>query len=349
MIEFLRIFPDRPNRARPEICHGTSESGLDAGSQRYHLSPFVRTLTDDLVTSSQRGQANPRLTLLGVLIGASLLGGACSTTYRAPQAALHKQTDTLIFPTEQPATVEVYLRNGHVLIQDGDVLEGDMRTEVWADSKAKARDRARSVRLDPTIEDGVCRLRASHAQGAPLDTMHIRYRLRIPSDVRLRIYTRSAQVAVRGYSGDLEVHSETGEILARPAGGICNLTTTSGPIRLAGVYENAKVATKTGAIEVTLSPRENTIKLTAESESGPVLIDMADDCRMWLEFTTLNGGLDTDFPVVWQNGGEAEAEIRRFVGTVGESESPERVVATVNCGRAAFEVRRLTHTPPSPE
>lgn len=270
-------------------------------------------------------------------------------TYRAPEAALHQQLHEIDFPGQRPDTVEIYLRNGHVLIQDGEELEGDVQVEVWAGDGRVARERANSVRLDATGEGKTCRLRASHAQGAPLDSMHLRYRLRVPSNVKLRIHTRSAQVAVRGYGGDLEVQSESGEIHARPAGGTCRLTTTSGPIRLGGVYEQAAVTTKTGNIEVRLAPRDQVVELTANSESGPVSIDMAADCRMRLEFTTEEGGLDTDFPVVLHRSGPAVAELQRFVGSVGESDNPERAVASVHCGRAQFEVRRLPRVPADPQ
>ena len=198
------------------------------------------------------------------------------------------------------------------------------------------------MNLSPaTTDDTVYQLRVTHAPGSPLDDMHVRYRLRVPAEIKLRVFTRSANVAVRGYRGDIEIRSESGEIEARPAGGTCKLVTASGPIRLAGSFSSADITTETGDVEVTLSPTAN-VHLVARSQTGRVLIDMADDCRMWLRFTTENGALDTDFPVFWRDSGPTEdGRARKFVGSIGDAERPQLVNATVICGSAKFALRRL--------
>lgn len=275
------------------------------------------------------------------LIAAALVT-SCEFAYRPPMAKVHRELEAVPFAGQEPACIEVHLRNGHVLVQDGDILEGDLNVEVWADDMREAEQRARSVELvRPAIEDGVCQLRVTHALGASLDDMHVRYRLRVPARIKVRVFTRSAQVAVRGYRGDIEVYTESGEIEARLAGGSCKLVSSSGLVRLGGTFSSADISADTGDVEVTLSPTA-IVDLAARAETGRLLVEMTDACRMWLDFTTENGALDTDFPVFWRDSGPTDdRNARHFVGSVGDAEQPELVKANVVCGRAKFVLRRL--------
>jgi hypothetical protein len=307
--------------------------------------PAATTIT----VSRRRSNASPPAFWLWVCLGAAGALTACAATQRTPLAKVYSELKVVPFPEHAPACVEIHLRNGHVLVQDGESLHGDMNIEVWAASEAEARARAHSVDLLPRAEGNVCHLRVNQAAGASLDDMSIRYRLRVPPSIKLRVFTRSAQVAVRGYRGDIEVRSETGAIEASPAGGTCTLVTESGSIRLTGAYRRAEVATETGDVAVTLAPDGDQVHLVARNDDGTLAVDMREDCRMSLSFTTRNGALDTDFPVVWTDSRPTDDNSgRQFVGTVGDAESRQMVDAQVTCGSARFELLRLPRGAPLP-
>jgi hypothetical protein len=280
------------------------------------------------------------------VIAAALCSLACSTSYRAPEAALHTELREVEFPSTSPVAVEIYVRGGLVLIQDGTRLQGDVQIAARGDSDSDAQEHLQSIRLLTTEENDVCRLRATPAIASDLDAVDIRFRMQVPAHIKVRVFTHHADVAVRGYRGDAEVQTETGEIQARPDGGTCMLSTVSGAIRLGGTFRRAALTTHDGNIGVTLPPERHDVMLQATSDSGSVSLDLSETCRMLLSYTTQNGILRTDFPVVWHN--SAAEEDRVYEGTIGDAGKPISVDATVHCRAGEFEVKRWSvATPPA--
>ncbi len=273
----------------------------------------------------------------------------CYTAYAPPQAAVWSDEKAVVFPNQTPHRLEVHLRQGHVLVQHSSELGCDVEVHVQADDEATARAQAESIKPKLNETESGCQLRVSHPAGATFDDIDIRYHLRVPPDVELHVLTRSAEVAVRGFRGSIEVRTDTGEIHARPDGGQCDLVTESGPIRLEGIFDKAKIATESGGMEVILPARHSPVEFSAQSDSGPLLLDMADGCRMQLTYTTDNGSLRTDFPVEWGVEGEEQAGGRLFRGTVGDQNSTNIVQATVHSRTGRFEVRRLPEATAVPQ
>lgn len=296
------------------------------------------------VREAQPPRAFLRTSLAPVLAGALFLL-ACSTSYLAPEAALQTELRELEFPSASPAAVEIYVRRGLVLIQDGASLRGDVQIGARGDSDTDAHARLQSIRVLTTEEHDVCRLRATPATDSDLDAVDIRFRLQVPPHVAVRVFTHHAEVAVRGYRGDARVETSTGEIQARPEGGTCTLSTVSGAIRLGGTFRRAALTTHDGSIGVTLPAERHDVTLRASSDSGPIALDLSESCRMLLSYTTQYGILRTDFPVIWHN---SAAEVDRvYEGTVGDAGKPISIDATIRSRAGVFEVRRwsVTATP----
>jgi len=271
---------------------------------------------------------------------AAMLFAACAGTYRPPEAMVSVLQHALSFPEATPECVEILLQRGHVLIQSGTELAGDVQISVRAPSEHSAAVRANSVRLDPSYENGVYTLRVTHAPDTSLDAVDVRYRLRVPANVGIAVLGNTAQVAIRGYAGMAKVRTNSGEILARPAGGDCTLETKSGGIRLGGRFKTAEITTSRGDVAITL-PRKRSIDLQASSDSGRVVIDLPEGCRMSLDYTTEQGTLRTDFPVEWEAHGKQGEGNRVYRGKVGDKGCDVTVTAVVRCKQAELEVRRL--------
>ena len=289
-----------------------------------------------------------RPALLGALVGVCLLT-SCFSAYRAPKATYSEHETAVAFPDDKPRAIEISVRHGHVLLQHGPILEGDALIRVRADEKAVSDERLEETEVVTSQQDGVCYLRVTHAAGAPLDSVDTRLRLRVPSDIQVRIIGLDTQVAVRGFRGNAAIRTERGAILASPDGGECDYRTDSGIIRLSGRFASAKLATNSGGIDVTLPRTYDPIRIDATSETGPVHIDMCETCSMSLDYVTRNGDLQTDFPVQWDVNGERDGRSRVFRGRVGDAGDPTTVTASVECTAAAFAVRRLTNPALPPE
>lgn len=267
----------------------------------------------------------------------------CYSVYRAPVAGVHELELPLVLPSVEPKCIEMHLRGGHVLVQDGEQLGGKVLVSVVAEDAEQARTKASDVQLNVVETDGTCSLRITHPSGVPLDAVDVRYRLQVPPTMSVRVFALAAQVAVRGFGGEISVRTDSGQIRARPSGGSCALRTRTGNIRLEGAYREAALSSTSGRIEVTLPTGGEPVQLDAESGTGAVIIDMLEHRRMKLDFTTAGARLRTDFPVVWNTNGVESADGREFRGLLGSKEHPVTVEARVSCDAASFEVRPILH------
>lgn len=281
-----------------------------------------------------------RLTLVLATLGA--LG--CTSPFLMPAAAI--ATCELNVPFGQvPGQLEVRLHRGLVLVQGGRELSCKVEITVRAESEAQARQQAASVRILLEENDRLLsRLRVSHATGATLDAVSLRYRLTVPGHVGLRVISQEADAMLRNYRGRAEVTTESGRVHARLDGGSCKLMTTTGDIRVEGTYAGADLQTRHGFIEAVL-PRHGTpaALLSVRSGDGGVQLDVAESLNLDLRLVTKGGRLTvpSELRVEWRENGATQADRSQlFHASIGESTStPTR--ALVETASGGVEVRRL--------
>lgn len=280
------------------------------------------------------------------LYGAALCAvtlASCWSPYRVPGAQVAERHLVAKLVDPAPAKLEVHVHRGHVLVQPGDQLEVVADIEVSAADREEAERRAASVRISTESFDGTTRVRTTHPEGAPLDAVHARYRVKIPDSVALQVLAREARVALRGPRSPVQVTTESGAVDARAAGGTWEISTVSGPIRLEGAFTQADLKSETGRIDVSLDGSElPEPTLVAESGSGPLQISLPPDRAMRLRFTTVQGDVRSELPVRWTtNGAAAEGAARLYDGLLGEESNAVSIDAQVHTESATLEIRRL--------
>ena len=205
------------------------------------------------------------------------------------------------FHNGSPRELEVQLHSGLVVVEPGPELWCELQVDLTGphgDDLATLVEQT-TVVLEEDLESGKTTLRVSQPQGAPLSAVHARYRLRVPSQVRLRVHTRAGEVHLRGFNGDVEVQSDSGLIEARMGGGSADLTTKTGRIRLIGSYSEAALRSESGAVEASIPSNGAQVSLELISIRGPVLVGVPDTSVLALEYRGQPGLIRSEIPVQW--------------------------------------------------
>jgi hypothetical protein len=266
---------------------------------------------------------------------------ACAGTL-PPPAAVHLQHLDVPFARRHPDALEVWLHRGRVLVRPGRELAATIDVSVRAETvpQAQALARAVAITLDEATERSALALR--HAPGADLDAVDVAYVLDVPAHVALRVTTRAGDISVRGSQGVVTVLAESGRVHARLDGGRITIQNQNGPTRVEGRFRSADLRTDAGSIEVVVPDAPATsVRVQATSGSGPVTLDLAEDCCMALDLAT-GGRFTSDFPVRWTlegNGGEAPG--RQGTAWVNGKADETEVVATLRSATGAVALRRL--------
>lgn len=118
---------------------------------------------------------------------------------------------------------------------------------------------------------------------------------------------------------DLETVSGTLESVASAADRL-TLESVSGKIELAGSYGQVRGSTVSGSMQI--APGAGVSAVDLESVSGSVTIDIPPEVGFFLEYSTVSGGVDTDFEtsggkghMTHQNGG-ADFQVETVSGSI---------------------------------
>jgi hypothetical protein len=105
------------------------------------------------------------------------------------------------------------------------------------------------------------------------------------------------------------------------------LSAQNGPITLSGVGGDVHASTQNGPLHVRLTGvRWNGAGLNAETRNGPVQLAIPEDYNARLETGTVNGPMQSDFPLTVTLGGRESW--RRLATTLGSGGPLVRVVTT---------------------
>lgn len=270
---------------------------------------------------------------------------ACGSPFRMPEAIVSRASLDVPFAHVRPHRLEVRIHRGLALVRPGRELSCRVDVTVRAADEAQARARADSVRVVLDEDDPlITRLRVSHAIGAALDDVSLRYDLVVPSSVDLQIESGSADVALTMHRGNSLIRTESGNIRAALAGGSCRLVTETGAIQLRGEFLAAELETRSGRIEATL-PRQQatTVLLTARSHDGALQLDVAKDLSVELDVRTQGSrvAVAEELGAQWQDIGTTQDDnTQLYRAHIGTGELP-RARLLVESGTGNVEVRRL--------
>jgi hypothetical protein len=187
-------------------------------------------------------------------------------------------------------------------------VEGAPRSDVFLRARivaaASSEERARQIASEVRVQPSGDRIEAEGPQNlARREWWQVSYELLVPMQMSLSLKTVNGGLSVKGVEGRIEA------------------TTTNGGVRLTDVAGDVRGRTTNGGIDVDLDGTSwRGEGLDVQTSNGGVRVAIPDGYSARLEAATVNGGLNSDFPVML-NGRRS----RNIEATLGGGGAPIRV------------------------
>jgi hypothetical protein len=184
---------------------------------------------------------------------------------------------------------------GHKLVVDnfagaihvnggGSQIEVTMVRHNRADSAEKLAEAKREVKLEITEQGGEVKLHQDYHSGNHRGDqegyrVEFDYDIQVPAGTALSLDNFNSEIAVKGTSGDFNIHAFNGHIEVEDVAGAGSVDTFNGPVKIAfrrNPERDLKIKTFNGAVDAYFQPG-----LNAE-----------------LSYKTFNGGVFSDFEMV---------------------------------------------------
>ncbi|MFI5207289.1 MAG: hypothetical protein ACHQX4_04640 [Gemmatimonadales bacterium] len=198
--------------------------------------------------------------------------------------------------------------NGGVSVSgwDRDSIDVTVRIQTQADVADAARQIAQQVRI---AHDGD-RLNAEGPSSRRHESWSVSYVIRAPRHTNLDLNTVNGPLAASDVTGTLR------------------LTAVNGPLSLDGLGGDVHAHAQNGPLHVSLQgSRWDGAGLDAETQNGPLTVEVPDGYNAAFETGTINGPMEIDFPVTVQGRIGTGAQ-RHLTTTLGSGGPPVRVVTT---------------------
>ena len=197
-------------------------------------------------------------------------------------------------------------QNGAVQIvaDDRRDFEVHARLQASSDSRGDASEVMRDVNID--YGETITARGPSSGNGNNWSVSFVIY---VPRNTNLDLLTQNGPITVKNVVGKMELSAQ------------------NGPIQLTGVGGDVRAETQNGPLQVRLTgTRWNGAGLSAETQNGPVQLSIPETYNARLETGTVNGPMETDFPInVTLNG---RNNWKRLTTTLGSGGPTVRVVTT---------------------
>lgn len=278
-----------------------------------------------------------------ILLKALLVGGlALSATAPADAQRRDRDRDRDDRLTRLDTTLTIS-RNGIVELEGS---TGEMMVSGW--------DRD-EVRILATSDGGALRLDATgsriQVKGVGMGSDDVRYEVSVPTGTRLLLNGRSTDVNVRGTRGDVEVHTQNGDIAILGAANVdvnalngdvelesideVRVNLVAGDVRIDSARGPIRAMAVSGDIEMHNAQSRN---VTAQTTSGEVFYDGTIDPSGRYDFTSHSGNvtvrvpadvsaavslqsyvgdIESDFPITLQGGATIGGQPRTFDFRIG--------------------------------
>jgi DUF4097 and DUF4098 domain-containing protein YvlB len=181
---------------------------------------------------------------------------------------------------------------------------------------------------------------------------------------------------VRAVHGDVDAHSQSGDVQIRDAGARLDVETLSGDVTINGVKGDTRISTVSGGVDLSGGRGDMEIESVSgdielrdivakqirthttsgdvtyngqildggryefNTHSGEIVLELPNDIGAELAVSTFNGGIDSDFPITLKAGehGIGAAQAKRLNFTVGHGTA--RITAETFSGDITLKRRR---------
>lgn len=167
----------------------------------------------------------------------------------------------------------------HVVGWDGDSVRVTARIQAYARSDDAARDMMKDVKISA---DGR-RVSADGPRSGRNENWSVSYMVFVPRRFDLTLEAHNGGLGVTGVTGKLDLRTENGSV---------NLTDVGGDVR---------ARTQNGSLNVQLAGEKwDGAGLDAETQNGSVRMGIPSSYAAQIETGTVNGRMNTDFPITLQ-------------------------------------------------
>ncbi|MBI2835801.1 MAG: hypothetical protein HYX76_15380 [Acidobacteria bacterium] len=180
------------------------------------------------------------------------------------------------FPLKSGGRLTIENTRGDIVIRAWEKEMIDLHAEKTADSS----EEMPLVPIEFEAADDLVRVRSQFPAYAPKLRTTVNYTLKVPSRIDLRL--------LRTTRGRIDVEGTTGRIVAQ---------TTTGAVKLTGVAGTLDVIATNGDINAVVTDVRVNDFVRLESYNGDIVLRLPSRLRPNLEVRTLNGSIDSDFPL----------------------------------------------------
>ncbi|HUP90163.1 MAG TPA: hypothetical protein VM100_12455 [Longimicrobiales bacterium] len=197
-------------------------------------------------------------------------------------------------------------QNGAVKIEayNGRDIEIHARMQANADSRGEAQELMREINIETSGP-----ITASGRESGRRKNWHVSFYIFVPRNTNVDVITQNGPISIKNVIGKMALSAQ------------------NGPISLDGVGGDVHARAENGPLHVRLTGTRWTGEgLDAETHNGPLALEIPENYNAALETGTINGPVETDFPInVTLNGRRGW---RHFTTTLGRGGPSVRAVTT---------------------
>ncbi|MCI0434056.1 MAG: DUF4097 family beta strand repeat-containing protein [Gemmatimonadetes bacterium] len=196
--------------------------------------------------------------------------------------------------------------NGGITVRASDRSDIEVHARIRA--RAGSDDAASALARDVRIEMDGATIRSEGPRTEDDESWHMSFVVLVPARTDLTLESQNGPVSVSGVDGRIEARTQ------------------NGPLSLRDISGDVRARTQNGPLHVELSgTRWNGAGLDAETQNGPVSLDVPEGYSAELEIGTHNGPFSTDVPLTVTR---LDGRSRRIQTTLGNGGAPVRVVTS---------------------
>ena len=202
--------------------------------------------------------------------------------------------------TGRPISVDPGMNGGVEIIgwDRSDSIAITARIHVNTRSQADADAIARDIKIE--IVDGTIRATGGAGAFGRHQNWAVNFVVMVPRRTDLTLSTQNGPLSVEDVSGRMD------------------LQTQNGPLSISGVGGNVHASAQNGPLSVDLQgTRWEGEGLDAETQNGPADLRIPDNYNAKIEFGTINGPMDLDFPLTVTISGRVRNRITTTLGSGG--------------------------------
>lgn len=216
--------------------------------------------------------------------------------------------DTGMRATGRPLSIDPGMNGGVEIVgwDKSDSIAITARIQVNARSEADADAIAHDIKIETL--DGTIRATGGSGAVGRHQNWSVSFLVMVPRRTDLTLSTHNGPLSVEDVSGRMD------------------LQTQNGPLSISGVGGNVHASAQNGPLTVDLQgTRWDGEGLDAETQNGPADLRIPDNYNAKIEFGTINGPMDLDFPLTVTISGRVR---NRITTTLGNGGPLIRVVTT---------------------